>query len=55
MQEVSLLSRFMHCASEEHMQDAKRILRYVKGTADYGIKYAKTDQFQLVGFADLMI
>ena len=45
VQAVSLLSRFMHCASEEHMQATKRILRYVKGTIDYGIKYAKTDQF----------
>ena len=52
VQAVTLLSRFMHCASEEHMQDAKRILRYVKGTIDYGIKYAKTDQFRLVGFSD---
>ena len=42
----------MHFAREEHMQAAKRILRYVKGTVDYGIKYAKTDQFQLVGFSD---
>ena len=52
VQAVSLLSKFMHCASEEHMQDAKRILIHVKGTIDYGLKYAKTYQFQLVGFSD---
>ncbi|KAL6332559.1 hypothetical protein AAG906_008979 [Vitis piasezkii] len=29
---VSLLSRYMHCASELHYKVAKRVLRYVKGT-----------------------
>nr|KYP62375.1 Retrovirus-related Pol polyprotein from transposon TNT 1-94 [Cajanus cajan] len=37
MHSVSLLSRYMHCASEIHFQAAKRILRYVKGTIDYGV------------------
>ena len=37
---VSLLSRFMHCASEIHFQAAKRIVRYIKGTINYGIKYS---------------
>ena len=41
VQAISLLSRFMYCANEEHMQAAKIILRYVKGIVDYGIKYAK--------------
>lgn len=30
VQAVSLLSRFVHCASENHMQAAKRIVRYIK-------------------------
>ena len=29
VQVVSLLSRFMHCASEKHLQAAKRIIRYI--------------------------
>jgi hypothetical protein len=28
---ASRLSRFMHCATQKHMQAVKRILRYVKG------------------------
>ena len=52
VQVVSLLFRFMHCASEEHMQVAERIFRYVKENVNYGIKYAKTYQFQMVGFSD---
>lgn len=49
---VSLLSRFMNCASEVHFIAAKRILRYVKGTTDYGIKYSCCHDFQLQGFSD---
>jgi hypothetical protein len=49
---VSLLSRFMHCASELHLQAAKRIVRYVKGTISYGIKYSHLQNFMLHGYSD---
>ena len=49
---VSLLSRFMNCASEVHFIAAKRILRYIKGTINYGIKYSCCHNFQLQGFSD---
>jgi len=49
---VSLLSRFMHCASEMHLVAARRILRYVKGTVDYGVKYESCQNFKLCGFSD---
>jgi hypothetical protein len=49
---VSILSRFMHCASEWHLKAAKRVLRYVKGTCDFGIKFTKSKEFKLVGFSD---
>jgi len=49
---VSLLSRFMHCASEIHLKATKRILRYVKGTIDYGVKFEKCQEFKLYGFSD---
>ena len=39
---VSVLSRFLHCASELHMMAAKRIVRYLKGTLTYGIKFSKS-------------
>ncbi|XP_047259935.1 uncharacterized mitochondrial protein AtMg00810-like [Capsicum annuum] len=39
---VSLLSRFMHYASGMHLRAAKRILRYIKGTVDYGVKFEKS-------------
>jgi len=49
---VSLLSRFMHYASEMHLKAAKRILRYVKSTIDYGVKFEKCQEFKLYGFSD---
>jgi hypothetical protein len=49
---VSLLSRYIHCASEIHFQAAKRILRYVKGTVDYGIIFNQVQNFRLLGYSD---
>ncbi|XP_019260002.1 PREDICTED: uncharacterized protein LOC109238029 [Nicotiana attenuata] len=49
---VSLLSRFMHCATEKHLKAAKRIIRYIKGTVDYGVKFKKCQNLKLYGFSD---
>lgn len=35
---VSLLSRFVYCASEMHLKTANGIVRYIRGTVDYGVK-----------------
>ncbi|KAL5823512.1 hypothetical protein ACOSQ4_021412 [Xanthoceras sorbifolium] len=48
---ISLLSRFMHCASEMHLIAAKRILRYIKGTVNYGVKFEECQSFKLCGFS----
>ena len=42
----------MHCASEIHFQAAKRILRYVKGTIDYGIRFSQVKSFNPLGYYD---
>ncbi|XP_019430189.1 PREDICTED: uncharacterized protein LOC109337630 [Lupinus angustifolius] len=52
MHAVNLLSRYMHCVSEIHSQAAKRILRYVKGTIYYGIRFSHVKNFNLHGYAD---
>eukprot|EP00253_Pinus_taeda_P017199 PITA_17199 len=36
---VGMLSRFMQKSCEGHWSTAKRVLRYLKGTQDFGIKY----------------
>ncbi|XP_039688778.1 secreted RxLR effector protein 161-like [Medicago truncatula] len=35
-----------------HLVAAKRILRYVKGTSNYGIQYSKNPSGELVGYSD---
>jgi len=49
---TSLLSRFMHCPTEIHMRTTKRILRYIKGTCSFGVKFVKCQDFKLHGFSD---
>jgi len=49
---VSVLSRFMHCPSEVHLQAAKRVVRYIKGTITYGVKFQKSQPVKLCGYSD---
>ena len=52
MYSVSLISRYMAKPTELHLQAAKRILRYLKGTFDYGIMYKKRSSNDLVAYTD---
>ncbi|KAK5844970.1 hypothetical protein PVK06_001118 [Gossypium arboreum] len=49
---VTLLSRFMHCCDILHIKVAKRVLRYVKGTLNHGVKFEKAKQLKLIGYSD---
>ncbi|CAL9021871.1 unnamed protein product [Prunus brigantina] len=49
---ASLLARFMHCPTNKHLGTAKRVLRYVKGTLDYGLEYVKGKEVVLIGYCD---
>ena len=49
---VSMLSRFMHYPLSHHLVAAKRILKYICGTLDLGIRYHKVQNFNLVGYSD---
>lgn len=48
---VGILSRFMHKPCEGHWNAAKRVLKYLKGTQTYGIKYPKVIDFHLTGYS----
>jgi len=52
---VSLISRYMVKPTTSHLIEAKRILRYMKGTCNLGIQYSRNhkpfDQM-IVGYSD---
>ncbi|KAH0632949.1 hypothetical protein KY284_035735 [Solanum tuberosum] len=49
---VSVLSRFMHCPSEVHLQATKIVVRYIRGTITYGVKFQKSQPVKLCGYSD---
>lgn len=49
---VNFLSRFNNCARDVHWNAAKRILKYLKGTIDYGLEYTKTELLTLDCYSD---
>ncbi|KAL0392995.1 UNVERIFIED_CONTAM: Retrovirus-related Pol polyprotein from transposon RE2 [Sesamum radiatum] len=44
--------KFMQSPSQVHYAAAKRILRYLRGTKDFGIWYKSTNDAKLVGYTD---
>ncbi|KAL3677349.1 hypothetical protein R1sor_027297 [Riccia sorocarpa] len=49
---VSILSRFMSAPKIPHLQATKRLLRYLKGTKDFGVLFSKDNDVQICGFTD---
>ncbi|XP_056687110.1 secreted RxLR effector protein 161-like [Spinacia oleracea] len=47
-----MLARFMQKPSQIHLQAIKRVLRYLKGTSDYGIWYTPNKNSELIGYSD---
>ena len=52
MYAASLLARFTPCPTNRHFGTAKKVLRYIKGTLDYGLEYVKGRKACLIGFCD---
>ncbi|KAJ9554165.1 hypothetical protein OSB04_018210 [Centaurea solstitialis] len=49
---VNLISRFMSSPTESHWSAAKRILRYLKGTSEFGIFYSSKVTTDLEAYSD---
>lgn len=49
---VNKLSRYLSSPTVKQWQSAKRILRYLKGTLDYGIHLKPSSHLSLYGFCD---
>jgi hypothetical protein len=48
---VNQLCQFLHSPTTVHMVAAKRVLRYLKGTIDFGLRYSR-GSLQLNGYCD---
>ncbi|XP_039123310.1 secreted RxLR effector protein 161-like [Dioscorea cayenensis subsp. rotundata] len=51
-EQVNYLSRFMQTPVEKHFKGAKRVVRYIKGTTNYGINYGNATSVKLLGFSN---
>lgn len=47
---VGLVSCFIESLTATHFNEVKRILRYIKGTFDYGLFYSSSECFKLEGY-----
>ena len=50
---VRVVSRYMSNPNKPHLDAVKRILRYVKGTINFGILYNETKDCQVMGYCDV--
>ncbi|KAK9689294.1 hypothetical protein RND81_09G049900 [Saponaria officinalis] len=49
---VSLVSRYLHKPTKQHFGAARRILRYMARTVEFGIWYSKKSSLKLIGYSD---
>ncbi|GAA0176324.1 transmembrane signal receptor [Lithospermum erythrorhizon] len=49
---VGVVSRFMQNSRKPHLEAVRRILRYVKGTVDWGLFYEKGVECKVNGYCD---
>jgi hypothetical protein len=49
---VSTLSRYLREPTENQLRAAKRVLRYLKDTSDFGITYKSGTELKLDGYSD---
>ena len=50
---VNTLSQFLTDLRHVHLTTANHILRYLKGTIDYGLEYEENKKINLKGYVDL--
>lgn len=49
---ASYVSRYLKEPMSKHLKEAKRVLRYIKGTSDLGLKFTATSESKLIGYSD---
>ena len=53
MHSVNKACQHFQAPTESDLRAIKRILRYLKGTIDYGIRFLKQSSLRLIGFYDV--
>ncbi|XP_020265764.1 uncharacterized protein LOC109841261 [Asparagus officinalis] len=49
---VGVMSRYMQKPKKPHLEAIRRILRYIKGTVNYGLIYKKGEECEVYGYCD---
>ena len=49
---INILIQYMVQPKRAHWVAAKHVLRYLKGTVDYGLNYERRDGIELIGYTD---
>jgi hypothetical protein len=49
---VNTLSRYMVDPGRVHLIAVKQVMRYLKGTVDYGVKYVADIEINILGYSD---
>ncbi|XP_050897081.1 secreted RxLR effector protein 161-like [Lathyrus oleraceus] len=49
---VGVVSRYMEAPTTTHFKTAKRILRYIKGTTNFGLHYYSSNSYEIIGYSD---
>ncbi|XP_071740590.1 uncharacterized mitochondrial protein AtMg00810-like [Rutidosis leptorrhynchoides] len=49
---VNQVSQFLQAPTIDHLQDVKRIIRYIKGTIHYGLTFYHSPKASLLGYSD---
>ncbi|XP_060198335.1 secreted RxLR effector protein 161-like [Lycium barbarum] len=49
---VGMLGRYQSNPGIDHWKDAKKVLRYLKGTKDYMLMYRRSNSLEVIGYSD---
>ncbi len=49
---VNTLSQYLVTPRRVHLVAAKHVMRYLKGTLDYGLRFAEDQEFRQLGYFD---
>ncbi|XP_050902456.1 uncharacterized mitochondrial protein AtMg00810-like [Lathyrus oleraceus] len=49
---VGVISRYMEVPTTTDFKEEKRILRYIKGTTNFGLHYYSSNNYEIIGYSD---